>query len=422
MSSPRRRSNKHPEDVTEQLGILAIAKCSDIVNTVETRSSTKPKSEPQQNQQVKPATPKNNHHHQAKPKIDHQSSLIATMMRIAVCVILLVAIFHATTGWLEMVDYKIVECQFRECCHSNDGRGYIRYEKGCDILRESLQNKVHGQPFITKKIYNALKAHMSNNQPPRPLVMYFSGWTGTGKTYVAKLIASSLYKEGMKSRFVKHIIASYEFPTKIHDEHQILLYRQNLRNMIRDTVKQCDRSLIILDELDKLPPGIVDSLQPLLDYIEDIDGVKYNKAIFIFLSNTGSESLNKLAYKMFREGKERTDLVSKDVEEILVNESFNETGGLRHSALLRRYSIGVLVPFLPLERKHVKLCIEDELERLEYIVDDREKLIEDIADEMTYFPDNIQLYSKSGCKGVHDKLINYVGPPADSNRVGSGDL
>lgn len=316
---------------------------------------------------------------------------------------------------------KLNLCYIRECCHPNDGTGYINYEKGCDRLLDDLQTKVYGQPLIVRPIYKSLRAHMANDKPARPLVMYFSGWTGTGKTHVARLIANNLFKEGMNSKFVRYISSSYHFPVRIEGEQEIAKQKVRLRDMIRETVSQCERSLVILDELDKLPAGVVDSIQPLVDYIEDVDGVSYNKAIFIFLSNTGAEKLNRLAYKMFEEGKERKDLSSKDIEEILTIESFNEEGGLRQSSLLKRYSIGVFVPFLPLERKHVELCIRDEFVSQNVIPDNQGALIESIADEMLYFPNDTQLYSKSGCKGVHDKVINYVGPPLEFNENISED-
>lgn len=304
-------------------------------------------------------------------------------------------------------------CKFQECCHPNDGTGYIFYEKGCDNLLDDLKTKVYGQPLITSRIYKSLKAHMTTENPTRPLVMYFSGWTGTGKTYVARMIAQNLFREGMKSKFVKYISASFFFEMKIDNEQEMARQRQRLRDMILDTVRNCERSLIILDELDKLPAGLVDALQPMLDYVDHIDGQRYNKAIFIFLSNTGSYELNKLVYKMYQEGKERKDLSIKDVEEILITESFNEDGGLRQSSLLRRYSIGVFVPFLPLERSHVKLCIKTEIDNSHVIPDNLEQLIEEIADEVTYFPPDTEIYSKSGCKNMREKVVNHLGPPIE---------
>lgn len=295
-------------------------------------------------------------------------------------------------------------CDYRECC-------YDRNITGVHQLGEDLKTKVHGQPLILDPIHRSLMAHMINDHPSRPLVMYFSGWTGTGKTFVANLIAKNLFRNGLKSRFVKYISSSFHFPISIRSDYDIDAQRIKLRDMIRDVVSQCERSLIILDELDKLPAGVVDILQPLFDYAESVDGVQYRKAIFIFLSNTGANKLNGLSYKMFKEGKERKDLSRRDVEEILINESYEEPGGLRHSSLIKRYSIGVFIPFLPLERQHVRLCIRDKITELRYNEVDIEKLIDEIAEDMTYFPSETQMYSKSGCKGVEEKIINHLGPP-----------
>lgn len=297
-----------------------------------------------------------------------------------------------------------------ECCHP-DG-GFINYANGSETLLDKLQTKVYGQPLITKPIYKQLRAHLFNNRPSRPLVMYFAGWTGTGKTYVAKMIASSLYKKGMHSRFVKYISSSWHFPVKIESKEEIAQSRQHLRDLIRDTVSRCERSLIILDELDKLPSGVVDGLQPMLDYVEDVDGVRYNKAIFIFLSNTGSDQLKDLAYHMYKEGKERKDLSTKDVERILVQEAYKEPEGLRMSSLLKRHSIGIFVPFLPLERRHVELCIKTAIEEHgDVYVDDTEQVVQDVMEEIAFFPGDTQLFSMSGCKGIYEKVTNYLGPP-----------
>lgn len=49
----------------------------------------------------------------------------------------------------------------------------------------------------------------------------------------------------------------------------------------------CASSMFIFDEMDKLHPGIIDAIKPFLDYYEQIDGVSYRKAIFIFLRLMG---------------------------------------------------------------------------------------------------------------------------------------
>lgn len=50
---------------------------------------------------------------------------------------------------------------------------------------------------------------------PQALVMSFHGWTGGGKNYVSKFIAESIYKLGMRSRFVHVFVSTVHFP---HEE------------------------------------------------------------------------------------------------------------------------------------------------------------------------------------------------------------
>lgn len=52
----------------------------------------------------------------------------------------------------------------------------------------------------------------------------------------------------------------------------------------------CGSSVFIFDEMDKLHPGIIDAIKPFLDYYEQVDGISYRKAIFIFLRSANEAS------------------------------------------------------------------------------------------------------------------------------------
>lgn len=65
------------------------------------------------------------------------------------------------------------------------------------------------------------------------------------------------------------------------------LVQDQLQRWIRGNVSACASSVFIFDEMDKLHPGIIDAIKPFLDYYEQIDGVSYRKAIFIFLRWVG---------------------------------------------------------------------------------------------------------------------------------------
>lgn len=56
-----------------------------------------------------------------------------------------------------------------------------------------------------------------------------------------------------------------------------------LQQWIKGNVSSCARSMFIFDEMDKMHPGLIDSIKPYLDYYDKVDGVSYRNAIFIFL-------------------------------------------------------------------------------------------------------------------------------------------
>ncbi|XP_012627680.1 torsin-1B isoform X3 [Microcebus murinus] len=75
--------------------------------------------------------------------------------------------------------------------------------------------------------------------------------------------------------------------------------------------------------MDKLHPGIIDAIKPFLDYYEQVDGVSYRKAIFIFLSNAGGDLITKTALDFWLAGRKREDIQLKDLEPVLSVGVFN---------------------------------------------------------------------------------------------------
>lgn len=56
-----------------------------------------------------------------------------------------------------------------------------------------------------------------------------------------------------------------------------------LREAIRDMVLRCPQTLFIFDEAEKLHPGLIDAIKPYMDHYDNVDGVSYRTAIFLFL-------------------------------------------------------------------------------------------------------------------------------------------
>lgn len=66
-------------------------------------------------------------------------------------------------------------------------------------------------------------------------------------------------------------------------EYATVSPQSQLQQWIKGNVTNCARSMFIFDEMDKMHPGLIDSIKPYLDYYDKLDGVSYRKAIFIFL-------------------------------------------------------------------------------------------------------------------------------------------
>ncbi|KAL6042197.1 hypothetical protein STEG23_001897 [Scotinomys teguina] len=288
------------------------------------------------------------------------------------------------TGYLS---YSDLHCRFTECCQED--RPF-----NATALKLDLEKKLFGQHLATEVIIKALTGFKNNKNPKKPLTLSLHGWTGTGKNFVSQTVAENLYPKGLRSNFVHLFVSTLHFP---HDQ---------LQKWIRGNVSACGSSVFIFDEMDKMHPGIIDAIKPFLDYYEQVDGISYRKAIFIFLSNAGGDLITKRTLDFWRAGKKREEIQLKDLEPVLSVGIFNNKhSGLWHSVLIDKNLIDYFIPFLPLEFRHVKMCVRAEMWAQGAAVD--EDIVTRVADEMTFFPKEEKIYSDKGCKTVESRLDFY---------------
>ena len=107
------------------------------------------------------------------------------------------------------------------------------------------------------------------------------------------------------------------------------------------------------------------------------------------MSNTGGIKIIKKVQDVWKAGKiKREDLTVNDFDTMIELGAFNEEGmmminknkgfptfndynslkqgGLHGSNLIERHLIDMYVPFLPMEKRHVRLCIEKEFRNQNY--------------------------------------------------------
>uniref|UniRef100_A0A3B1ISP2 Torsin n=1 Tax=Astyanax mexicanus TaxID=7994 RepID=A0A3B1ISP2_ASTMX len=308
---------------------------------------------------------------------------------------LAVGIAAAVTGFLAR--YQNILYYFQECCRPE----WITYNR--TALEVDLQAKLFGQHVATRVILKAVSGFMNNENPKKPLVLSLHGWTGTGKNFVSQLIAESIYRKGMSSGFVHLFTATAHFPHEMHLES----YKTQLQQWIKGNVTNCPRSMFIFDEMDKMHPGLIDSIKPYLDYYETLDGVSYRQAIFIFLSNAGGENIVQVALDFWTAGRDREEIELKHLETALSLSVFNnKNSGFWHTSLIDKNLVDYFVPFLPLEYKHVVQCGMAEMHAKGRTPD--MDVVDQMARDMSFFPKEERVFARQGCKVISSRLDFYI--------------
>ena len=275
----------------------------------------------------------------------------------------------------------------------------------------TFHEKLFGQHLVVDIVSKAIQQHVFTGNPEKALVLSFHGSTGTGKTYVSDIITDHLYLMGSRSKFVVRKLSGQDYP----EASEIEKCKKDLKTLIEEQTKLCERSLFVFDEMDKMPEGLVNVLRPYLGRFKDIHGVNYRKNIFIFISNLGAKEINTKTYNHLKSGKKREDITKVQMEELLRNVVDVQPGGfLKGTLLLKLNLIDSYVPFLPLEKEHVKQCAEESLKKLQKdkpksrIKPVSDKLKEMIAAELQYPEEFDKMFALTGCKGVRKKTVLHM--------------
>lgn len=129
---------------------------------------------------------------------------------------------------------------------------------------------------------------------------------------------------------------------------------------IKVAVAKCPNALFIFDEVEKMPPGLFDSIVALLDNHAYTKALDFRKAIFIFLSNVAGPEIAVRLKSLVDSGVWRDETKLHHFESTLEIASYNLVGGLYKSELIESHVVDHFVPFLPLELRHVEQCIRTE--------------------------------------------------------------
>ena len=164
-------------------------------------------------------------------------------------------------------------------------------------LEEELHKQIIGQNEAISKVSKAvIRERMGINDPNKPLASFlFLGPTGVGKTELTKVLAYNLF--GNKNSVIKLDMSEFMEP---HSTSKIIGAPPGYVGFDEETsltkkVRKNPYSIIVLDEIEKAHPDVLNILLQILDegILTDSTGRKINfkNTMIIMTSNLGAEKL-----------------------------------------------------------------------------------------------------------------------------------
>ena len=72
--------------------------------------------------------------------------------------------------------------------------------------------RLHGQHLARELVLTTVRGYLALPRPDKALVLSFHGWSGTGKNFVAGMLAENLYRDGLRSDCVEVFVTMLHFP------------------------------------------------------------------------------------------------------------------------------------------------------------------------------------------------------------------
>jgi len=160
-----------------------------------------------------------------------------------------------------------------------------------------LSKKIVGQENAIKAIANAIrKARAGLKLPNRPMGSFlFLGPTGTGKTYLPKLLAEFLFddKNAMARLDMSEFMESHSVAKMIGAPPGYVGYEAG--GLLTEAVRKKPFSVVLLDEVEKAHPDVFNVLLQLMDDGRLTDGqgrtVDFSNTLVVLTSNYAAEMI-----------------------------------------------------------------------------------------------------------------------------------
>ena len=283
-------------------------------------------------------------------------------------------------------------------------------------LENIMHKRVIGQNEAVNAISNALRrsrAQMTETKKPIGSFL-FLGTTGVGKTETAKALAEAYF--GSEEKMVRFDMSEYQNKQDIYRLIGTVESGEELPGVLTTQIREHPFTVVLLDEIEKAHPDILNLFLQVLDegFLTDGAGrkVSFTNTIIIATSNAGANKIresiqNGIQYEKIRQG--------------LLNYLQNE--GIYRPEFLNRFTAVII--FSPLSRDQIITIAELMISRL------KEDLFKSKGVQITVAPDALRYLAGLGFdpvmgarpmqRTISEKLENMLAKRLLAGELKKGD-
>jgi ATP-dependent Clp protease ATP-binding subunit ClpC len=250
-------------------------------------------------------------------------------------------------------------------------------------LEEQLHKRVIAQDEAIHAVAEAVRrGRVGLSDPHRPIASFlFLGPTGVGKTELAKALAEFVFgdEEAVQRLDMSEYMESHSVAKLIGSPPGYIGYEEG--GQLTERVRRHPYSILLLDEIEKAHPDVLNILLQLLDdgRLTDAKGrtVDFKNTIIVATSNVGSHTILEFT---------KSEIRKKGEWENLKNEINNMLKQHFRPEFLNR--IDDMIIFHPLEKFHIEEIVKLQLDRVKRMLEAQKisvefdkSLVEFLADQ-----------------------------------------